>query len=86
MHHKEIENRVRKAQRVVAYLDTAMPGVSAVSLSLLDPTSWDRVADTAGENSLSASTISTVIGIVRGREMAVEAILTSVAQPSGVRS
>lgn len=87
MHVNEIDNRLRKAQRFLGHVDDQMPGATAATLSLLGGDSWKMLADAAGEKELSDATISTVIALVRGRELAIEAVRSSIAaHPSGVRS
>jgi len=86
MHPNEIDNRMKKAQRFLAHIDAVMPEATAATLTLLGEPSWKMLADRAGEKPLSNATISTVIALVRGREIAVEAIRGSLARESGVRS
>ncbi len=86
MHPKEIDNRLRKAQRFLAVIDSDMPGATASTLSLLGDVSWRMIAGDSGEQPPSNSTISTIIALVRGREIAVEAIRGSLSIPTGVRS
>ena len=85
MHVNEIDNRLRKAQRLLAHIDTTMPGVTASTLALISDESWVAVAEQAGEKAPSNSTISTIIAMVRGRELAIDAIRASIATASGVR-
>lgn len=86
MHVNEITNRLAYAQRFLGFLDAQMPGVSAASLSLVSNESWGNLAVQAQERPPSKSTISVIIALVRGREIAVEAIRGSFATPTGVRS
>jgi hypothetical protein len=86
MHEKEIDNRMKKAQRFLGHLDAVMPEATAGTLTLLGDASWKMLADQAGEKPPSNSTISTIIAMVRGREIAVEAIRGSLSRESGVRS
>lgn len=86
MHPNEIDNRVKKAQRFVAHIDATMPEATAGMLTLLGEPSWKALADGMGENMPSDATISTIIALVRGREMAVESIRAGIARESGVRS
>jgi hypothetical protein len=85
MHPNEIDNRMKKAQRFLAHIDANMPGATASTLSLLGDVSWKMIAENSGEKPPSDSTISTIIAMVRGREIAVEAIRSSLSTPSGVR-
>lgn len=84
MHVNEINNRLLKAQRLLAYIDKSMPGASAATLSLLNDESWAHIATKAGEKTApSKSTVMTIIAMVRGREIAVDAIRASLATPQG---
>jgi len=86
MHVNEIDNRLLKAQRLLAHIDGSMPGASAATLSLLSDESWAYLATEAGEKAApSKSTVMTIIAMVRGREIAVDAIRASLATPKGVR-
>lgn len=85
MHPLEIENRLNKAQRLLAHIDVNMPGATAATLVLLGDASWKLLAENAGEQPPSNSTISTIIALVRGRELAIDAIRGSLATPQGVR-
>jgi hypothetical protein len=86
MHYNEIDNRLLKAQRFLKHVDTHLPGATARTLSLLGDDSWKMLADQAGEKELSKATISTVIALVRGRELAVEAVLASMTPDAGVQA
>ena len=86
MHPNEIDNRLRKAQRFLAHIDANMPGATAATLALLGDASWRLLAENSCEQPPSNSTISTIIALVRGRELAVDAIRASLATPQGVRS
>lgn len=86
MHTNEINNRLAYAQRFLGFLDREMPGVSATSLSLMADESWGNLAVQAGERPPSKSTVSVIIALVRGREIAVEAIRGSFATTPKVAS
>lgn len=86
MHPNEIDNRMKKAQRFLAYIDSAMPEATAAMLALVGESRWESLARDMGENPPSDATISTIIALVRGREMAVESIRAGIARESGVRS
>jgi hypothetical protein len=77
MHANEIENRIAYAQRIVTYVDREMPGATSASLTQLGDLSWRRIANLAGERVPSDATVSVVIALVRGRELAAEAIRAS---------
>lgn len=77
MHVNEINNRIAMAQRLVAYIDREMPEASSDSLALIGEMGWRRIANLAGERVPSDSTVSVVIALVRGREMAADAIRKS---------
>jgi len=85
MHPQEIENRMKKAQRFLAHIDAVMPDATAGTLALLGDPSWNMLAEQAGEKSPSNATISTVIALVRGREIAVEAIRANLGREAGLR-
>jgi hypothetical protein len=74
MHANEINNRITYAQRIVTFVDREMPGASAESLTMLGEASWRRIANLAGERVPSDATVSVVIALVRGRELAAEAV------------
>lgn len=81
-HPNEIENRLAYAQRVIAFMDTHIPQAKAANMAVMDHSSWNRIATLAGEQRMpSKSTISAIIGMVRGRELAVESIKSSLANP-----
>lgn len=86
MHPQEINNRLRKAQRFLTHIDANMPDATAATLTLLGDAFWQLLAENLGEQPPSNSTISTIIALVRGRELATEAIRASLATPQRVRS
>ena len=82
VHPNHMENRLAYAQRIISFIDKHIPSAKAANLCVLNDASWYRIARLAGEaNMPSKATISTVIGLVRGRELAIEAIQTSLGQP-----
>lgn len=82
-HPNETENRLAYAQRIIGFLDTYAPGAKAVNLSRMNEASWRKIADLSEEaRPPSKSTISMVIGMVRGRELAIESITRSLGDPS----
>lgn len=79
-HPNHMENRLAYAQRIVAMLDEHIPSATAANLCALNRASWDRIAVLAGEERKpSEATISVIIAMVRGRELAVEAIKSSLS-------
>jgi len=85
MHPNEIDNRMRKAQRFLTYMDLSMPGATAGTLAMLGDSAWALLAEHAGEKPPSDATISTIIAMVRGRELAIEAIRANITRETGVR-
>lgn len=86
MHVNEITNWIAYAQRFLAHIDLNLPGATAATLSLLGNASWRTLAENSGEKAPSDATVSTIIALVRGRELAVEAIRSSLSRETGVRS
>lgn len=81
-HPQEIENRLAYAQRIIAFLDQHVPHAQAANLAMMNRASWNRTCSLAGEAHMpSLATISTIVGMVHGRSLAVEAITGSLAQP-----
>lgn len=74
-HPVEAQNRLDKAQRMVEFLDTHVPNATARQLSMLDDAAWLRFNHLMGEKlPPSKALVSTVIALVRGREMAIDAV------------
>lgn len=74
-HPSHMENRLAYAQRIIGFLDAHIPNAKAANLCVMNRASWNRVADLAGESAHPAEgTISVVIAMVRGRELAVDAL------------
>lgn len=79
-HPSETENRLAYAQRIIVFLDARLPKAKAANLAVLDHASWNRIATLADEKHMpSKATIMAVIAMVRGRELAVEAIQASLS-------
>lgn len=82
-HEKETENRLAYAQRTIGFLNTHIPGHRAINLAHMNEAAWRRISELAGEaRPPSKSTISMIIGMVRGRELAIQAIQKSVGDSS----
>jgi hypothetical protein len=82
-HPNHMENRLAYAQRIIALIDEHMPAAKAANLCLLNRPSWDRIATLAGEERKpSEATISVIIAMVRGRELAIEALQASLGDAS----
>ncbi len=82
-HPNHMSNRLAYAQRIIALLDDHIPSATAANLCALNRASWDRIARLAGEERMpSEATISVIIAMVRGRELAVEALQASLADSS----
>lgn len=79
MHTHEIRNRIAYAQRMVTHLDKVTPGIEANTLTLWNHASWVRATSQAGEAVPSEATISVIVALVKGRELALEAIRNSIS-------
>lgn len=74
--------RLAYAVRIITFLGEHIPRAKAANLAVMDDASWYRICTLAGEKNMPAkATISTIIGMVYGREMAIEAIQASLAGP-----
>lgn len=70
-HPKATENRIAKAVRLVAFLETSgwVAAVTPEAIGALGPDAWKAFADEFGETVPGVETIAMVIGIVAGRRM-----------------
>lgn len=81
-HPSHQENRLAYAQRIIKFMDKHVPSAKAANMCVMNDQTWHRIARLAGEERMpSKATISTIVGMVRGRELAIEAISTSLGQP-----
>jgi len=81
-HPNHQANRLAYAQRIIAFMDEHIPRAKAANMAILDHAAWNRIAKLAGEKAMpSEATISMIIGMVHGRQLAVEAIQNSLGNP-----
>lgn len=74
-HVNHLENRLAYAQRIIRWLDKHVENHTAASLALFNRATWDRIATLAGEERKpSEATISTIVGMVRGKELMAKAL------------
>lgn len=86
-HPSHQENRLAYAQRIIKFMDKHVPSAKAANMCVMNDASWHRIAKLAGEERLpSRATISTIIGMVRGRELAIEAIQDSLGNGERILS
>jgi hypothetical protein len=70
-HPKATANRVAKAIRIVAFLETSdwLATVCPESVAALGPAAWEAFAAEFDETVPSAETIATVVGVIAGRQI-----------------
>jgi len=71
-HPRATRNRLAKATRLLAFLDTEdlfAGSVNAETLSELGTAGWAMIADAAGEDVPSVEMVAMLIGLVAGREV-----------------
>ena len=70
-HPKATANRIDKAVRLVAFLETSdwLAAVTPEAIGALGPAAWEAFAEEFGEAVPGVETIAMVIGLVAGRRM-----------------
>lgn len=86
-HPKATANRLAKAIRLVAFLETSdwLVKMDPEVLGAVGPAFWTAFADEHNEQAPSVETIAMIVGIVAGRQMGNEPFRVEVAEATGER-
>lgn len=83
IHVNHLENRLLYAQRIIAFFDRRVPDAKAANMAAMNRATWEHICRLAGEERMpSDATISTIVGMVRGRELAMEALKGALSTPA----